>query len=322
MISVIVPTYNRTECLLKMLCSLSGQKERDFEVLVIDQSEIVTPEKVQQILQSCQQVHYYHIDKSGRSLSKNFAIDKAAGDILLFCDDDIVVGSDFLKVHKELHQDHPEVGALSCHLIEAHEREVQIPVPLRITPYGRFINKANSLYSGYVTSLNGGNMSFKRKALEKVGYFEEALAGTSMLEEPDIAYRVMQAGFKLYFSSRTKVKHYPQYNGNISTMRKKRYLWLRNYFFNQYYFLFRNQRFRYFPFVMVYLSYRSLVETVRSRRFSVRNFSLPFQMAVLAFQRWQQQKSRYQKSWFTPRVAEPEVVKYQNNYDEQLCYKS
>src|SRR5688500_17975859 len=122
MISVIVPTYNREECLYRMLQSINQQKNADFEVLVIDQSDHVTEGKINEILKSCKHITYYQINRKGRSLSKNFAIDVAKGDILIFCDDDIVAESNFLEEHIRLHKMQPEVGAISCHLIEPHEK--------------------------------------------------------------------------------------------------------------------------------------------------------------------------------------------------------
>lgn len=304
-----------------VLESLNKQRFTDFEVIVVDQSERVSPKKIATILGACRNLRYYQIDKKGRPLAKNFAIRLAKGDVLLFCDDDIVAADNFLGVHYELHNKHREVGALSCHLIEPHETEIAFDVPLRITAYGRFLNKANSLYEGYVTSLNGGNMSFKKAALETVGFFEERLAGTSMLEEPDIAYRLLKSGYRLYFSAQTKVKHYPQHNGNIRTMQRQRYAWLRHYFFNQYYFLYRNRRTRFFPLLLTYLGYRAVVETKNARHFSLRYGLLPFQAAIGALRLWRLQKKGYTSSyWFTPPVATPVAVEHHSNVNERtLC---
>ena len=314
MLSVIVPTYNREDCLYAMLESLHKQSFKDFEVIVVDQSEDVSPEKIAKILGCCKGVRYFQIDKKGRPLSKNFAIGEAKGDVLLFCDDDIVAAENFLSVHYGLHKEHPEVGAMSCHLIEPHETEGDYGMPLKITAYGRFLNKPYSNYEGYVTSLNGGNMSFKKKALEAVGFFEERLAGTSMLEEPDIAYRLLKCGYRLYFSAQTKVAHYPQYNGNIKTMQKQHYNWLRHYFFNQYYFMYRNRRTRLFPLLLAYLGYRTLVEMKKTKHFSLRYALLPLTAALRALRFWQLQKNVYARShWFTPPVHKPAIIHQYTN---------
>lgn len=313
MISVIVPTFNRTECLLLMLQSINKQKNVEFEVLVIDQTPNVSLEKVSLILESCKNLHYYNVDKSGRSLSKNFAIDKAKGDIILFCDDDIIVEENFLEEHVKVHLENPNIGVLSCHLIEPHESELVCDMPLKITSYGRFINKPNAIYNGYVTSINGGNMSFKSSALEKIGYFDENLIGTSMLEEPDMAIRLMKNKYKLYFSSNSKVKHFPQHNGNINTRKGKHLSWISGYFFNQYYFMFRNQRKKYFPLILTYLVYRSVVEGLKSKSFSLKYLLIPFSTFFAAAKSWQRNYRSYKHPWHTPRVNSVSVIKYESN---------
>jgi glycosyltransferase involved in cell wall biosynthesis len=313
MISVIVPTYNREECLYKMLQSINQQKNAEFEVLVIDQSDHVTEAKINEILKSCKNLTYYQINRKGRSLSKNFAIDVAKGDILLFCDDDIIAEPNFLEEHTRLHAVQPEVGAISCHLIEPHEKEITCNMPLKITTYGRFINKPNALFNGYVTSLNGGNMSFKRSALEKAGFFEENLRGTSMLEEPDIAMRLLQNDYRLYFSSNTKVQHFPQHNGNINTRKGKQYSWQRDYYFNQYYFMLRNKRKKYFPLIFTYLTYRAVRESVENRSVSLKYLSLPITSFLSAVRNWKSEKKRYVETWHTPKKSDVEILKKVHN---------
>jgi glycosyltransferase involved in cell wall biosynthesis len=313
MISVIVPTYNREDCLYKMLQSINEQKNASFEVLVIDQSDDVSEEKINKVLKSCKNLTYYQINKKGRSLSKNFAIDMAKGDILLFCDDDIVAEDNFLEEHTRLHAMQPEVGAISCHLIEPHETEIECDMPLKITAYGRFINKPNAVFNGYVSSLNGGNMSFKRSALAKAGFFEENLRGTSMLEEPDIAFRLLQNNYKLYFSSNTKVHHYPQHNGNINTRKGKQYSWQRDYFFNQFYFMLRNKRKRYFPLIFTYLMYRTVLESVQNRKLSMKYLALPITSFLSAVKSWKYEQRRYVKTWHTPKKFELEILKQVHN---------
>ncbi len=297
----------------KMLESLNRQKDVDFQVLVIDQSEFLPENKVDTILKSCKNVKYFQIDTRGRSLSKNFAMDKVAGNIILFCDDDIVAEENFLWEHQKVHEEHPDVGAVSCHLIEPHEKVVECRMPLKITTYGRFVNVPNASFNGFVTSLNGGNMSFKRSALQKVGYFEENLIGTSMLEEPDIAYRILKKKYRIYFSSNTRVRHYPQYNGNIQTKKGKNYDWQKDYYFNQYFFMFRNERKKYFPLIFIYLTYRAFIELCKNKSFSWKYLCLPLTSFWLAYNSWKEKQANYPLRWYTPQRTAVKTLKYISN---------
>jgi glycosyltransferase involved in cell wall biosynthesis len=309
MITVVVPTYNREECLYQMLQSLNKQRYKDFEVLVIDQSHSVSDTKISNILTACRNIHYFQINRQGRSLAKNFGIEMAKGDVILFCDDDIIADEQFLAEHARIHRELPEVGAASCHLIEPHEREVVSKMPLKITVYGRFVNKPNAIYEGYVTSLNGGNMSFKKQALEKVGYFEENFKGTSMLEEPDIAFRILMTGYKIYFSSRTKVRHFPQHNGNIGSKNEKRFDWEKDFYFNQFFFVLRNKRTRYFLFVFAYLLYRTVFIAIKNKMVFFPFLVLPFSAFKRARANWKQKQSEYRNEWYTSKHAKIEILK-------------
>lgn len=314
MISVIIPTYNREDCLFNTLESFDEQKcSVDFEILVIDQSENPSNEKIERILKVRSKVHYYRIDRAGRSIAKNAAIPLASGQVLLFCDDDIIAESNFLDIHWNTHLSNPDIGAMSCHLIEKGQEEVNYPHPLKITNYGRFINVPNSTWSGYVTSLNGGNMSFKKVALDKAGFFEEVLVGTSMLEEPDIAHRILMNGYKIYFSAATKVKHFPQHNGNLSTQAAKEMNWTKNYFFNQYYFLFRNYRKRFIPLVFIYLSYRSALIFFSKKGIQISIFGFPVCCLLDAASCWNKLKYTYTRPWYTPLRNAVSILQYKSN---------
>ncbi|HVG14155.1 MAG TPA: glycosyltransferase family 2 protein [Chitinophagaceae bacterium] len=313
MISVIVPTYNREDCLYTMLESISKQANADFEVIVIDQSETASDYKIERILNSCKNLKYYHITTKGRPVSKNFGIEKANGNIVIFCDDDIIAEDNFLAEHIRVHDTYSEVGGVSCQLIEPHQQIVSCSMPLKITNFGRFINVPNCSYNGFVTSLNGGNMSFKQKALGEVGFFEENLRGTSMLEEPDIAYRLLMKGYKLYFSSGTQVKHFPQHNGNITIKGKQKREWLKGFFFNQYFFMFRNKRLKYFPFLFIFLVYRSMVESFKLDKMPFRFLDLPFTALIAAYKHWKIEKGNYNSPWYTPRKLKVEAINLKGN---------
>jgi GT2 family glycosyltransferase len=95
-------------------------------------------------------------------------------------------------------------------------------------------------------------MSFRREIIEKIGFFEEGFEGTSMVEEPDMAYRMVKLGYKLYFEASITVKHFPQINGNIAYMKTKRAEWFYFYFFNLLIFFTKYNRLLNLPLVFIY----------------------------------------------------------------------
>jgi len=56
--------------------------------------------------------------------------------------------------------------------------------------------------------LSGGNMSFRRHAIQAVGGFDEAL-GSFWHEDVDVAHRVAKSGWKMISTARMAIEHYP-----------------------------------------------------------------------------------------------------------------
>lgn len=251
-VSIIIPTYNREQCLIDTINCLLDQKHNSYEIIIIDQSDVISEEKRSLIKTNPDRIRFFHINERGRSLAKNYGILQAKGDLILFCDDDILVEPEFLNTHVAIYSKDKQIAAASCRLVEEGDPTIPVAVPLRTTSYGKLVNKPYSTSSGYVTSLNGGNMSFKREILEKIGFFEEAFEGTSMVEEPDMAYRIVQQGYKLYFDTSITVKHFPQINGNIAYMKTKRAEWFYYYFFNLLTFFTKYNRLINLPLVFIY----------------------------------------------------------------------
>lgn len=264
-VSVVIPTYNRDKCVIDLLKCLFLQDYIDIEILVIDQSEVLSKEKQEVIAQNIKNLKYYKISEKGRSLAKNYGIHFSTGDIILFCDDDIIVPSNFVSTHVSLYHKDKDIGAASCRLVEEGQPSIEIAQPLRTTFYGQLINKPYSTKSSYVTSLNGGNMSFRKEVLDKVGFFEEYFLGTSMVEEPDIAFRILKSGYKLFFSAEITVFHYPQHNGNIAEMKSKRADWFYYYFFNLCIFYLKYRRIWNMFFVFIYCILLSIKHVIKFR---------------------------------------------------------
>jgi len=263
LVSVIIPTYEREKCLVNLLERLVDQDYDNYEIIVIDQSKKLAGDKLRSFNADHQNIlRLFHIHEKGRPLAKNYGILQARGSILLFCDDDIVPPNNFISTHA-ISYDDPDIGAVSCRLVEEGQVEMPLRSPLKITWYGRLVNRPYSTQSGYVTSLNGGNMSMRGEAVLKSGYFEESFVGTSMVEEPDFAYRIIKNGYKIFFNASIRVMHYPQNNGNTAMMNKERGQWFNDYFHNLMIFFVKYKRYPNMPFLFFYFLFLSIKHVIK-----------------------------------------------------------
>ncbi|MCM8569202.1 glycosyltransferase [Gramella jeungdoensis] len=87
LVSIIIPTYNRSELILQTLKSVVGQSFQNWECLVIDDgSTDATKETVLSIKD--ERIRYFYKDHGERSRARNFGLDHAKGAYIQFLDSD------------------------------------------------------------------------------------------------------------------------------------------------------------------------------------------------------------------------------------------
>ncbi|MGO1050101.1 glycosyltransferase family 2 protein [Crossiella sp. CA198] len=107
MISVIVPTRDRTTRLLLTLAALAQQNLRraDYEVILVDDSP--RPGAVEQVLAALPDpppIRVTHSGGRGVAAARNTGARLARGALLLFLDDDTLAGPDLLAAHQYAHE--------------------------------------------------------------------------------------------------------------------------------------------------------------------------------------------------------------------------
>lgn len=86
-VSVVIPTYNRQEMMLRAVRSVLGQTVSNVEFAVVDGSEDGTPEALQAIGDSRIRIHV-HKENQGAPAARNTGIRNAVGAFVAFLDDD------------------------------------------------------------------------------------------------------------------------------------------------------------------------------------------------------------------------------------------
>ena len=87
-ISVIIPTFNRSSVILRAINSVLSQNNKSFEIIVVDDgSTDDTSLKLLALVDSCQ-IKYFKIQNQGVSGARNFGVSKAIGEWLCFLDSD------------------------------------------------------------------------------------------------------------------------------------------------------------------------------------------------------------------------------------------
>lgn len=213
MISVIVPTFERPEAVLKTVLDLKSEIDaylrNEAEIVIIDQSVEVNEQLSDIARGSFDSVRYLKVQKPGLPNARNLGIQAARGDICLFLDDDVIVSPRFIREHDKIYCD-PSVGAVAGRVEEANRKAVRDKTPANmcaINIFGRACANLGGNTRAEVSAFRGGNFSFRKALVGEIGFFDLRYGGSALLEESDFAYRIRKAGHKIIFSPDATLFH-------------------------------------------------------------------------------------------------------------------
>ncbi|MHB9034779.1 MAG: glycosyltransferase family 2 protein [Anaerolineae bacterium] len=199
--SVLICTYNRPDMLAMALRALiEGTVEKPDQVVVVNGGD----ERSDRIVIAYQDqpgIRVELIKTINRNLaaSRNVGLPHCDGDIVAMTDDDAEVFPDWVTQMKRIHAEHPEAGGVGGAVIGAHSANSLLS---RIADVVTF---ASPPQPGYVRTIAGVNVSYKRAAVQQVGPQDETLFRG---EDVDYNWRVKKLGYEIYYDPAIQVRHY------------------------------------------------------------------------------------------------------------------
>ncbi len=189
--SVIVPVYNRPDEVADLMRSLAAQTCGDFEVIIVeDGSTVRCKESVDRYPEV--RSKYYYKDNEGRSIARNYGMERADGDYFIFFDSDCVIPPDYFSILvREL--DAAPVDAFGGP-DAAHESfsSTQKAINYAMTSFLTTGGIRGGKVSLEKFTPRTFNMGFSRKVYETVGGFREMFS-----EDIDMSTRIRNAGFSI-----------------------------------------------------------------------------------------------------------------------------
>jgi len=202
--SLILPTFGRPDEVENYLESMVLQKQKNFEVIVVDGSPDDILHPVIEKYKAKLDLHYFHERGLKASESRNLGCEKARGDFLVFIDSDCVVPPDyFIKIDSFLKQ-HPEVDAYggpdaADSSFSPFQKAVNYAMTSMLTTGGiRGRKKHIGKYQ-----LRGFNMGVKREVFFAVGRY----SGMQVAEDIDLSMRLQKAGYTTVLIAEAFVFH-------------------------------------------------------------------------------------------------------------------
>lgn len=190
--SVIIPVFNRPDEVDELLESLTGQTEKDFDVVVVEDGSANPCEEVCRKYADRLSIHYFAKDNSGPGPSRNYGVERAEGDYVLILDSDCVLPPGYMEaVSKELESDPCDAFGGPD---RAHESftQVQKAISYSMTSFfttGGIRGGKKKMDKFYPRSFN---MGVKRSVYNALGGFSRMRFG----EDIDFSIRIFKGGYE------------------------------------------------------------------------------------------------------------------------------
>jgi GT2 family glycosyltransferase len=208
-VSIVVPTYNRSNFIEKTFSSLVNQDypKDQFEIIVVDDgSSDGTTEILERFKRDYPFFQYLSQSNKGPATARNLGIQHAQGEIILFMDDDCIADKSWVKELVRGYEDQQAGGVAGLVKYVPPNNNISNQFAAQAKGAGPEVNARGEL-DFFVTA----NASFRRAVLNQVGGFDETFPHAAH-EDVDLSYRVRQAGWKLLYCERAIVDHYHSHN--------------------------------------------------------------------------------------------------------------
>lgn len=191
--SVIIPVYNRIDEVDELLRSLLAQSERNFEVIIVeDGSTQPCGAAVEDARSRGLDVRYFFKENEGRSIARNYGMERARGDYFVFFDSDCVIPPDYFRnLAKSLEEKPLDCfgGPDAAHSsFTDTQKAINYSMTSLLTTGG--IRGGKISLEKFVPRTF--NMGFSRQVYESVGGFREMFS-----EDIDMSTRIRRAGFSI-----------------------------------------------------------------------------------------------------------------------------
>jgi glycosyltransferase involved in cell wall biosynthesis len=200
LVSVIVPVFNGGKFLGVCLDALSGSDYPKFEIIVVDDgstddSADIGRRKGATVIESERR-------QSGPAAARNLAAKRAKGEILLFVDADVVVGSDTISNVVEAFCRYPEISALFGSYDDSPAE-------------GNFLSQYKNLQHHFIHQTSNPEAStfwaglgaVRSDVFASLGGFDCVKFAVPSIEDIELGFRLRSAGHRILLDRSIQAKH-------------------------------------------------------------------------------------------------------------------
>lgn len=217
-ISIIIPTYNRKDILLKTLNALNVQTFdlEKVEVIVIDDYSPVNPEQEILNLDTKYRLRFFRGSKNiGQGQIRNQGVKLAEGKYLFFLGDDTIPKENLIAQHMDIHKRHNGIAVLGKVLWASELRNEFMDFIEKIQFHYHTIKDKDNVKLHFYTS----NISLEKKWFENEEYSPKFR--NYGLEDIELGYRLEKQGLRVIYNPEAIVYHFHPYSFEQFCLRMK-----------------------------------------------------------------------------------------------------
>lgn len=216
-ISIAICTYNRAEYLEDTLHDLANQSTNSshFEILVINNNSSDETETVcEKFVERYSDLNFRYVTEKNQGLSfaRNRAVDETEADMILYIDDDVHLGSDFVETAIRYVEQSPNVKCAGGRIFVQFDEGEPDWIPDELMPMFGLHDLGENAHNYPLSNFpRGGNMLIKKEVFEEIGRFDTGLGriGKELLGSEEKAFfdRVRDHGITLHYWPEMELYH-------------------------------------------------------------------------------------------------------------------
>lgn len=226
-ISVVIITYNRESDMLELAENLASLEHGGLlrEIIIVNNCSTESYRRVEEFIARHPEVPFRYLvsaENLGVSRGRNYAIQQSTAPILVFIDDDALFKNKdaLLNIRDIFHDPRNQTAGIAAFKVYYHSTgELQV----NAFPHKQF-EERKALHHFDTYYFSGCAHAIRRSVFDSVGYYPENFFYG--MEEYDLGFRTLKAGFKIIYDDRVTVLHKESPLGRISSRDKIRGMWV------------------------------------------------------------------------------------------------
>ena len=203
--SIVIPLYNKQKHIKATIESALEQTFQDFEIIVINDGSTDGSAAIVDIITD-HRIKIFNIKNKGVSYARNYGIEKASSDLIVFLDADDLWRTNHLENLNQLYKAFPDCGLYAAAYLKKNKR-ILIPSVFNNIPYAEnwMGIVENYFESSAVNSIAWSSaVMIPKYILDKVGNFNENILGAG--EDIDLWIRIALK-YPIAFSNKVTAIH-------------------------------------------------------------------------------------------------------------------